>query len=231
MSGLPIPVSHILLDVDGTLVDFAASLRAGTEAAAASLSERAGSPITARALNEARQRLAPNGRAGYSEIRLRAFRQVLRERGVDDERAVHEALGRDMAARHEALRSYDDVVDTLATLRAQGFVLIAATNGSGALGGTSLPDLLHGAWTAQQAGVSKPHPDFFRGALAHANATPQTTLMVGDRLDNDIEPAHSIGMPTVFLDRYGDHEETPPPARALIHTLADLPALVTPVAG
>ena len=226
MDVLPIRVTHIFLDVDGTLVDFQVSLQAGSEAAAAYLSEQSEALITPRALQEARQRIAPDTRAGHSELRLRIFRQILRERGIDDERIAQQALALDLAARHEALVAYDDAVAALEELRARDLKLIAATNGGGSFGRTSLPGLLHGSWTAEDAGVPKPHPDFFNRALKWFGAEARTSLMVGDRLDNDIEPAHSVGMPAILLDRYGDHETTPPPARALIHTLAELPALV-----
>jgi len=226
MSTLPIRVRHIFLDVDGTLLDFPASLRAGTAAAAAYLAERTGRPISPEAVHEAVRRLASNGRGGHGETRLRAFRQMLRERGVDDESAALEALQRDHDARAAALTIYDDVLDVMVELRERGFVLVAATNGQPALEQTPLHPLLHYAWKAADASVSKPHPDFFLRALAHVGASPASSLMVGDRLDNDIEPAHSVGMPTILLDRYRDHDELPPPALALIHSLAELPGLV-----
>lgn len=231
MSALPILVRHIFLDVDGTLVDFVGSLNAGTAAAATTLSEAVGRTISAEAIQDAVHRLATGtgGRRGHSETRLRAYRQLLRERGVDDEAIAITALERDLEARAAALRPYDDAFAVMQELRDRGFVLVAATNGNPALDRTPLQALLHHSWRAEDAGVSKPHPDFFHRALAHVGADPATSVMVGDRLDNDVEPAHSVGMPTILLDRYRDHAEVPPPARALIHTLAELPPLVEPL--
>ena len=48
-------------------------------------------------------------------------------------------------------------------------------------------------------GLSKPDPDFFTWALIEANCPAEKALMIGDRIDNDVKPAHSIGMKTLWL--------------------------------
>ncbi|MDZ7261964.1 MAG: HAD family hydrolase [candidate division KSB1 bacterium] len=48
-------------------------------------------------------------------------------------------------------------------------------------------------------GLMKPDPQFFQWALKEANCQPQETIMVGDRLDNDIAPAKALGMKTLWL--------------------------------
>jgi 8-oxo-dGTP diphosphatase/putative hydrolase of the HAD superfamily len=50
-----------------------------------------------------------------------------------------------------------------------------------------------------EVGVSKPDKKIFELALERANCNPQKTMMVGDRVDNDIVPAKSMGMGTVWL--------------------------------
>lgn len=50
-----------------------------------------------------------------------------------------------------------------------------------------------------ELGVSKPDPRIFEAALATAHCPPPCVAMVGDRLDNDIRPAKSIDMKTVWL--------------------------------
>jgi FMN hydrolase / 5-amino-6-(5-phospho-D-ribitylamino)uracil phosphatase len=226
VTGQPIPISHIFFDVDGTLVDFRSSLRRGLNAASEVLSQHAGALITPAALEEARARVARSHRGTLAAIREQSFRQILRERGVADEAAVTEATGRFFDARDAALEPYDDVVEAVATLRDRGFVLVAATNGNAALMRTPVFDLLHHTWSAEEAGVAKPHPGFYRAALAKVGAEASRSLMVGDRMDNDIEPAHSVGMPAVLLDRPGVIDGVPHPARAVVRSLGELPALV-----
>lgn len=50
-------------------------------------------------------------------------------------------------------------------------------------------------------GVAKPDPAFFVRLIAEAQVPAETILYVGDRLDNDILPARTIGMRTVFIRR------------------------------
>lgn len=50
-----------------------------------------------------------------------------------------------------------------------------------------------------EAGASKPDPAIYRLALSLAGYAPEETVMIGDRLDNDIAPAKALGMKTVWL--------------------------------
>jgi len=56
---------------------------------------------------------------------------------------------------------------------------------------------IHGI--SQIVGMSKPEPRFFHWALAQANCQPHEAVMIGDRVDNDVKPARSIGMKTIWL--------------------------------
>lgn len=221
----PLRVSHVFLDVDGTLVEFSASLRAGLEAAAEVLSERAGRLIAPAVLNEARSRVfqRQRSRRPLPDLQEEAFLQVLRERGIEDLEAVHEANRRFFAARDAVMQPYDDVVPALEELRRLGFILTAATNGSAALMRTPVFALLHFTFSADEAGVAKPHPRFYQAALARAGASPRTSVMVGDRIDNDLEPAQSLGMHAVLIDRAGKASD---PGYPVVRSLLDLPALL-----
>jgi HAD superfamily hydrolase (TIGR01549 family) len=48
-----------------------------------------------------------------------------------------------------------------------------------------------------EIGVEKPDPAIFDLALRQAECTPSETVMIGDRLDNDIRPARMLGCRTV----------------------------------
>ena len=52
-----------------------------------------------------------------------------------------------------------------------------------------------------EAGVAKPDPAIFRMALERAGCTPAQTVMVGDRMDNDVAPAKALGMHSVRVLR------------------------------
>jgi FMN phosphatase YigB (HAD superfamily) len=78
-----------------------------------------------------------------------------------------------------------------------------------------------------QAEVSKPDPAMYRLALEQARVDPQASLMVGDRLDNDVIPARRVGMRAVLLWLGATQKgwESPDPwGRAMRLILERLPA-------
>jgi FMN hydrolase / 5-amino-6-(5-phospho-D-ribitylamino)uracil phosphatase len=221
----PYRASHVFLDVDGTLVDFLASLRAGLEAAATLMSERAGALITPRHIEDERARIVAVGAGGLllAQIRGEAIRRVLVAHGVTDEQTPAEVTREFFAARNAALQPYDDVLETLAELRRRGFVTVAATNGNAALMETPVFHHLDATFSAEEAGVSKPDPRFFHAAMLKAGASPETSVMVGDRIDNDVAPAVAVGMAGILLDRRGEVSD---PAIHAIRSLTELPDLL-----
>ena len=50
---------------------------------------------------------------------------------------------------------------------------------------------------SENVGYRKPNLNIFLHALGEANSSPNTTFMVGDRLDHDIKPAKILGMGTI----------------------------------
>ena len=53
--------------------------------------------------------------------------------------------------------------------------------------------------SSTEMGIAKPDPEIFRIALEQAGCRPRDAVMVGDRIDNDIKPAKSLGMQTVRI--------------------------------
>ncbi|MGO9781410.1 MAG: HAD family hydrolase [Streptosporangiaceae bacterium] len=98
---------------------------------------------------------------------------------------------------------YPDVRPALAQLRADGMWVGIAGNQTVRAGGIlrelDLPaDMIA---TSDDWGVSKPDPDFFRQMLEVAPGSADEILYVGDRLDNDIRPAASLGLRTALIRR------------------------------
>ena len=127
------------------------------------------------------------------------------------------------AATWEPDDLYDDALTCLRDLRARGLRV-------GAVGNTpeSAEEMLRehvdfvgssGRWA-----VEKPAPAFFDRVVEEAGADPAEIAYVGDRVDNDVEPALAAGMVAVHVRRgpWGVLHE--PPAGALrIESLAELP--------
>jgi HAD superfamily hydrolase (TIGR01509 family) len=118
---------------------------------------------------------------------------------------------------------YADSLPAIADLRSRGLVV-------GAVGNTPLEveemlrrhvDLVG---SSVRWGVEKPAPAFFDRIVEEAGVAPSEIAYVGDRVDNDIEPALAAGMAAVHVRRgpWGYLHE--PPAEAIrIESLAELP--------
>ena len=189
MSGPPFLVSLVILDVDGTLVDFVGAMRAGLDAAAAVVSERAGGVEAApERLREVRNEVARDpswrGRPLW-DVRQESFRRALAAFEVTDPRAVDEVRDLYYRVRDEAMVVFPDVEEALTELRRLGLRLVAASNGNLPLAPVGLDGYFEATHYAEDVGVSKPDPAFFTLAVARAEGSAETTLAVGDRLDND----------------------------------------------
>jgi HAD superfamily hydrolase (TIGR01509 family) len=173
-------------------------------------------------------------RLAAAELRAQALRRdIVRDESLRralaavgcDEAGVQSAFRAFEQIRDERLVPYDDVEETLLVLQRQGIMMVAASNGTVEMATLPVFKYFAATWFAGEAGVSKPDPRFFLGALEQVGATPEVTLMVGDRIDNDYEPARGIGMHAVLIDRDARVSDL---EVCRIESLTELPALLEP---
>lgn len=116
---------------------------------------------------------------------------------------------------------YDDVLDTLAMLRARGLKIGLLSNRSGVLDEFVVHHALDvdAHLTSSAHGKTKPHATIFRRLLEELAVAPEEAVMVGDTIEDDIEGARAIGMRAILLDRAGRHPDV-----ERIESLRELPA-------
>jgi HAD superfamily hydrolase (TIGR01509 family) len=134
--------------------------------------------------------------------------QMLRSLGVPGETTA--------ALRHELpwdaipLEPYPEAVESLRGLRAEGFRLGVLANQPASaradLDRAGITALCDGVWLSATVGLSKPDPAFFRVALDAWALAPARVAYVGDRPDNDVAPAKTLGLTAVRLRR-GPHTD------------------------
>jgi FMN phosphatase YigB (HAD superfamily) len=85
--------------------------------------------------------------------------------------------------------------------------------------------------TSEGWGVSKPAPEFFARIVAEAGCEPSEIAYVGDRVDNDVEPALAAGMFAVHIRRgpWGWLQPGRERAHACIDSLEELPKVLAGV--
>ena len=140
----------------------------------------------------------------YPEIDiLRAFRILYREKGAsaDGELAEKTAVGFRRAST-KFIRLYPNVVRLLSGLSEDGARVILLSNAQAAftrpeLRRLGLDGLFDKIFLSSDFGIKKPDLRFFGAALKGLDL--QRTVMVGNDMTCDIEPAKKLGLSTVYV--------------------------------
>jgi HAD superfamily hydrolase (TIGR01662 family) len=145
-----------------------------------------------------------------------------------------ESRARDAAGRRGMVTVddlYPDALDCLRAVAAAGYRLGIAGNQPAAtedvLRALDVP--LEIVASSERWGVAKPDRAFFERIASELGLEPDEIAYVGDRLDNDVEPAARAGMAAVFVRRgpwafIQSAGSRPDAASAAIESLAELPS-------
>lgn len=143
----------------------------------------------------------------HTDITFQAFDDVriaLARQGLDGNSAAIRYFGLKKTPWHsEEEIPYPDAHSTLAALRQKGYLLgIIANQKPGTaerLKNWGLHRYFDVIASSAEIGYAKPDKRIFEKAFELAGCTARESVMVGDRLDNDIAPAKEIGMTTVWI--------------------------------
>lgn len=143
----------------------------------------------------------------HTDITFQAFDDVriaLARQGLDGNSAAIRYFGLKKTPWHsEEEIPYPDAHITLAALRQNGYLLgIIANQKIGTaelLKNWGLHRYFDVIASSAEIGYAKPDKRIFEKAFELAGCTARESVMVGDRLDNDIAPAKEIGMTTVWI--------------------------------
>jgi HAD superfamily hydrolase (TIGR01509 family) len=160
--------------------------------------------------------------AGVPRFTLMGVLGGLAARGEHHGR-VWELLGVERpASSWRADELYPDALRCLARLRSLGLRLGAVGNTPAETEGL-LEEHVDLVGSSGRWGVEKPDPAFFERVVAESGGRPAEIAYVGDRVDNDVEPALAAGLVAVHIKRgpWG-HLHEPPAAALRIRTLDEL---------
>ena len=159
------------------------------------------------------------------EIWFRFTERIIRGMGGEADSAYDCAVEITRAwERHENFELYDDVVDTLAAIRAAGLRIGLISNSA-----RDVREFARHHALDVDAGISsfhhgrtKPHASIFRAVLDLLEVESAEAAMVGDQIADDIEGAQAIGMRAILLDREGLHLDFEPRIADLSELLSQL---------
>ncbi|MDQ3619232.1 MAG: HAD-IA family hydrolase [Actinomycetota bacterium] len=204
------------------------------------VSERCGRPLDVEAIREVQERLAPHlvdlaDETGVKDPSLSAeaswafwsylYRRLLAELGVEDEALVQELYAAFSSSASYAL--FDDALPAMRELQRAGYRLGLISNFEQwleeMLVELEVGHLFDVSVISGLEGVEKPDPAIYRLALERAGVGPENAVHVGDSPGMDMEPAASVGIGGILLDRKGRYHSRP---ETRIASLKELPQVV-----
>jgi putative hydrolase of the HAD superfamily len=221
----------VLFDLDGTLVDTAWAERRAWPALAALIAAH----VPSVDVGELHSRYHTvferhwtdflKGRIGFSEYRRRRLGEALEPwREVDD--SLFEAYRAEKRRGVEALRPFDDAVETIHVLRRLGLKVGLLTNGPSSLqrqklAVTGLEAELDAIAISEEIGIAKPDPKAFHTAARLIGCPTAEVAMVGDSPEYDIAGAIAAGAARAVLVTHG--LDLAADGATVVQTLAEVP--------
>lgn len=224
--------SHLFFDLDHTLWDFEANARVTLQA----LYEDLG--LLARGVHDFElfyknyldhnERLWDRYRKGFvKQDELRVKRMWL---SLLDFKIADDALSRQMSDKFlELLPSrtivFPYAIEILTYLAGKNYELHLITNGfekiqHSKLKNSGLDKFFREIITSEGSNSLKPNREIFEYAFQKTNARPETSIMVGDTPEVDIQGAINVGMDQVFVNY--NQIDSPVKATYTIHSLKEL---------
>jgi 2-haloacid dehalogenase len=210
-------------DCYGTLIDWEGGLRSAFR----SLWPQLDADRLARLHHTVEPRVEEHGELSYREVLARCLAAVAAIEGLDAPTGRRNALGDSLPS----WPPFPEVPGALREPRERGWRLAILSNTDPDLLATSIDALgvpIDVAITAADAGSYKPAPGHWERFFADTGADRDRHVHVGASLFHDIEPAHRMGMTTVWINRLGESSDIPRAAE--LPDLSDLPQVLEKLA-
>ena len=198
----------LLLDADGTLLDFDRS----EEAALKETFRELGYPSDDRAYasyhknNAACWKMLEKKEITREELKVLRYRMTFDELGIDGDPARTTKTYEGKLGQYGfAFAGAEDACERLA----KKYDLYIVTNGlknvqTSRLLQTRIPEIVKGIYISEDVGYDKPAKEFFDRIFAdHPKMNPKETVIVGDSLSGDILGGNNAGIRTCWVNRTG----------------------------
>ncbi|MDK2982811.1 MAG: putative hydrolase of the superfamily [Thermococcaceae archaeon] len=131
---------------------------------------------------------------------------------------------------------YDEALETLKTLRANGYHVGLITDSDNdylkaQLEALGILELFDSITTSEEAGFYKPHPRIFELALEKANVKGEEAIYVGDNPLKDCVGARQVDMVSVLLDKNGNKKELWKECEFVISDLREIVIIIEELNG
>jgi 2-haloacid dehalogenase len=202
-------IKLILMDVDGTLIDFESAEKNAfrkTFDAAGFTGSLDQLKADYHAINQRLWSQLEEGTISSQEVRNRRFTELCRIYDLDWKADLLSETYLDfLGQEHELIEGAVEICQYLG----EKYPVILVTNGfedvqMNRIGATDLLDHVDHLVISETVGHNKPHPEIFRYALEIAgDFTPEETMIIGDSLTSDIQGGVNYGLKTCWFNPLG----------------------------
>lgn len=199
-------IRTLLLDADGTLLDFDRSEASALEATFRQLGFAYDASVhrVYHEKNEACWKALERGEISREELKVRRFAQTFHSLGIEGDpvsatKTYEENLG-------QFAFPYPGSEEACSRL-SKKYDLYLVTNGlknvqSARLLKTRIPEFLKGIYISEEVGYAKPAAEFFDVFFSqHPECNRNETMIVGDSLSGDIQGGNNAGIYTCWVNR------------------------------
>lgn len=201
-------IKTLLLDADGTLLDFDRS----EEAALKETFEALKFPFDGNAHacyhkhNDACWKALERGEITRDELKVRRFQMTFKELGIAGDPALATKTYEGNLGKYAfPFEGAEEVCERLS----RKYNLYIVTNGlkhvqSARMLKTRIPEIVKGLYISEDVGYAKPAPEFFDKVFSdHPELKRSQTMIVGDSLSGDIAGGNNAGILTCWVNRHG----------------------------
>jgi 2-haloacid dehalogenase len=158
----------------------------------------------------------------YRDVMAAVLAELASDTGVELPEEERDALGRSLPG----WPVFPEVPEALAEAQRRGWQLVALSNSDGDFIDASMRAIgvpFEGAIVASEIGSYKPAHGHWKAFYESMGADPARHVHVAQSHFHDIVPANELGIPSVWINRLGEHAE-PAPTRELrdLNGLADV---------
>jgi len=225
---LPPDVSHVFLDVGGTLLfpePSAADIFRRALASRGHVVDRESISRFLHAPETIVSLIRPLSADRVAEYYRSVNARVIEHMGFESDDAMLDEIHREFDAP-VTWKPFPRAVEVLRDLRAAGYRLGVISNATPTLAEilrrTGLAPYMDTITCSSDVGAEKPHPKIFHAAVARAEVPPEKAVHVGDSYEADYLGARRAGLHALFLCREG----APPVPCPSIRSLGELSALL-----
>lgn len=224
-------LTHIIFDLDDTLLDFSAGEVTALSHALTEIGIVPTQEILIRyhAINQAHWRMLEEGRLTRAEVKRKRFEQLFQELGLPlSVEVICSRYEQQLALQHTLLPGAEALLKTLVTQ----YDLYLASNGSSAvqnarLDAAGIRPYFKRIFISEEIGANKPSPAFFRACFsAIPNFQAADAIIIGDSLTSDIQGGLQVGLRTIWFTPYGTPPQDNISPTYTIHSLEELPSLL-----